>query len=105
MWLMLQHDRPDDFVIATGETFSIRDFLDFSFGHLDLDWQKFIELDARYLRPTEVKLLLGDSAKAREALGWKPTLNCRQLAELMVDSDLELARRESQTMTSATVRG
>jgi GDPmannose 4,6-dehydratase len=105
MWLMLQHDRPDDFVIATGETFSIRDFLDFSFGYLDLDWQKFIELDPRYLRPTEVKLLLGDSAKARETLGWKPTLNCRQLAELMVDSDLELARRESLTMTSATVRG
>ncbi len=98
MWLMLQQDRPDDFVIATGETFSIRDFLEFSFGYLDLDWQKYIEIDPRYLRPTEVNLLLGDSSKARAVLGWKPTLNCRQLAELMVDSDLELAKRETDLL-------
>lgn len=100
MWLMLQQPEPDDFVIATGETYSIRDFLDFSFGYLDLDWHKYIELDPRYLRPTEVNLLLGDASKARQQLGWKPTLNCRQLAELMVDSDLELAKRESEMQST-----
>jgi GDPmannose 4,6-dehydratase len=100
MWLMLQQPAPDDFVIATGETYSIRDFLDFSFGYLELDWRKYIELDPRYLRPTEVNLLLGDASKARRQLGWKPTLNCRQLAELMVDSDLELAKRESELQSA-----
>jgi GDPmannose 4,6-dehydratase len=95
MWMMLQHHEPDDFVLATGETQSIRQFLDYSFGHLGMDWKRHVEIDPRYLRPTEVDLLLGDYSKARELLGWKPETSCRELAELMVDHDLELARREA----------
>ncbi len=98
MWLMLQHDQPDDFVIATGESLSIREFLEHCFGHVDLDWNDHVEIDPRYFRPTEVNVLQGDSSKAREALGWKPTLNCRQLAELMMDHDLELAKHEAKLL-------
>jgi len=94
MWLMLQHDEPDDFVVATGETQSIRQFLDYSFEYLDLDWHDYVEIDSRYFRPTEVDLLLGDYSKAKEKLGWEPQVNCQQLAEIMVDSDRELAERE-----------
>ncbi|MEL7498534.1 MAG: GDP-mannose 4,6-dehydratase [Planctomycetota bacterium] len=95
MWMMLQHDEPDDFVLATGETKTIRDFLDYSFGHLDIDWQKHVEIDPRYFRPTEVNLLLGDATKAREVLGWTPRTSCRELAEIMVEADLELAQNEA----------
>jgi GDPmannose 4,6-dehydratase len=95
MWLMMQHREPDDFVLATGETRSIRDFLDYSFGHLDIDWSGHVEIDPRYFRPTEVNLLLGDYSKARETLGWTPRTTCRELAELMTDHDLELARNEA----------
>ena len=95
MWRMLQHDEPDDFVLATGETHSIRDFLDYTFEHLDLDWSQFVEIDPRYFRPTEVNLLLGDASKAREKLNWTPTTNCRELAQLMVDHDMDLARNEA----------
>ncbi len=95
MWMMLQHDEPDDFVLATGETQTIRQFLDYTFGYLELDWSKHVEIDPRYLRPTEVNLLLGNFDKAREKLGWKPKTNCRELAELMVDHDIELARNEA----------
>ncbi len=98
MWLMLQHHQPDDFVLATGETHTIRQFLDFSFGHLGLDWTPHVEHDSRYLRPTEVNLLLGDASKARRELGWEPRVSCRELAALMVDSDLELARQEAMTV-------
>ncbi len=98
MWLMLQHDQPDDFVVATGESLSIREFLEYCFSHVDLDWNEHVEIDPRYFRPTEVNVLQGDSSKAREALGWKPTLNCRQLAELMMDHDLELAKREARLL-------
>jgi len=94
MWLMMQTDKPDDYVIATGETHSIREFLDEAFGHLDLDWNKHVEIDPRYFRPTEVDLLLGDATKAREALGWEPKVGFKELVRLMVDSDLELARHE-----------
>ncbi len=96
MWMMLQHERPDDFVIATGETYSIRQFLEFVFGYLGLDWQRYVEIDKRYFRPAEVELLQGDAGKAQRDLNWTPSLNCRQLAELMVDSDLELAEREAR---------
>ena len=95
MWMMLQHDKPDDFVLATGETQTIRQFLDYSFERLDLDWNKFVEIDPRYFRPTEVNLLLGDYSKAKQELGWEPATSCRQLAELMVDHDMELARNEA----------
>ncbi len=95
MWLMLQHSEPDDYVLATGETNTIRQFLDYTFEYLEMDWQKHVEIDPRYFRPTEVDLLLGDSSKAREVLGWKPTVNCRELAQIMVEHDMELAQQES----------
>ncbi len=95
MWLMLQQDKPDDFVLATGETQTIRQFLDYTFEHLDLDWSKFVEIDPRYFRPTEVNLLLGDATKAKEQLGWEPKTTCRELAQLMVEHDMELARNEA----------
>jgi GDPmannose 4,6-dehydratase len=95
MWLMLQADEPDDFVIATGENYSVRDFLDEAFGYLDLDWKEFVETDPRYYRPAEVDLLLGDASKARRVLGWKPKVGFKDLVRLMVDHDLNLARLES----------
>lgn len=95
MWMMLQHHEADDFVLATGETQSIRQFLEYSFGHVGMDWTRHVEIDPRYFRPTEVDLLLGDYTKAREVLGWEPRTSCRDLAELMVDHDLELARQEA----------
>jgi GDPmannose 4,6-dehydratase len=101
MWRMLQHHEPDDFVLATGQTRTIRDFLDYVFGYLELDWNDYVEIDPRYFRPTEVNLLMGDCTKAREKLGWQATATCRELAELMTDHDLELARREA---TQASLR-
>jgi len=94
IWLMMQQEEPDDYVIATGQAHSVRQFLDEAFGCLDLDWHEFVEIDARYLRPTEVDVLLGDPSKAREKLGWEPRVTFRELARMMVDSDMELARRE-----------
>jgi GDPmannose 4,6-dehydratase len=94
MWLMLQHDKPDDYVVATGETHSVREFLDEVFGLLDLDWKKFVAIDPRYFRPAEVDLLLGDAGKAREQLGWKPKVTFKALARRMTESDWKLARRE-----------
>lgn len=94
MWRMLQHDEPDDFVLATGETNSIREFLNFVGEHLDWDWEPHVEIDPRYFRPTEVNLLLGDCSKAREQLGWEPATSCRELAQLMVDHDMDLAHNE-----------
>lgn len=94
MWLMLQQDAPDDFVVATGETYSVRQFAEAAFSILGLDWEKYVRLDSRYLRPTEVDLLLGDSSKARRVLGWSPKVSFRQLVEMMVEADWKLARRE-----------
>jgi GDPmannose 4,6-dehydratase len=94
MWMMLQQDEPDDFVIATGETRTIREFLDLVFGQLDLEWSKYVEVDPRYFRPAEVDLLLGDASKAKKKFGWTATTDVRELARIMVDNDLELARRE-----------
>ena len=95
MWLMLQANEADDYVIATGETHSVREFLDETFGYLDLDWKKHVETDPRYLRPAEVDLLLGDASKARRVLGWNPKVSFKELVRIMVDHDLELARREA----------
>ncbi|HSM81213.1 MAG TPA: GDP-mannose 4,6-dehydratase [Nodosilinea sp.] len=89
MWLMLQQDQPDDYVVATNETHSIREFLDIAFEHVNLDWHDYVEFDPRYLRPTEVDLLIGDSTKARQALGWEPSVTFQELVHLMVESDLE----------------
>ena len=94
MWLMLQHDKPDDYVIATGETHSVREFLEEVFGHLDLEWQKYVEIDPRYLRPTEVDCLLGDASKAKKVLKWEPKVNFKGLAQMMTDADMEIANRE-----------
>jgi GDPmannose 4,6-dehydratase len=87
MWMMLQQDTPDDYVIATGESHSVRDCLEVAFGALDLDWQKYVELDPRYLRPTEVDHLHGDATKARKKLGWKPRVTFKELIEMMVQHD------------------
>ena len=95
MWLMLQHSEPDDFVIATGETHSVREFLDEVFSYLELDWEKFVVVDPQFNRPSEVDLLRGDASKARRALGWTPKVTFRELARLMVDADLKLAEREA----------
>ena len=94
MWLMLQQDEPDDYVIATGQTHSIREFLDLAFSKLDLDSNDYVEIDERYLRPAEVELLLGDPSKARQKLGWSPQVNLDQLAAMMIEADWELARQE-----------
>jgi len=105
MWLMMQADEPDDYVIATGETHSVRDFLDKTFAYLDLDWQQYVEVDPKYFRPAEVDLLLGDASKARTKLGWEPRVDFNQLVKLMVDHDLALAKHEAeaQKMQPATV--
>lgn len=89
VWMMLQQTEPDDYVIATGETHSVRDFLDEAFGYAKLDWRKYVEIDPRYYRPTEVDLLLGDSTKAKRKLGWSPTVSFRELVQMMVDADLQ----------------
>jgi GDPmannose 4,6-dehydratase len=94
MWLMLQAERPQDFVLATGETHSVREFLDEVFGHLSLDWKKYVEVDPRYFRPAEVDLLLGDATKARKELNWTPRVTFKALAQMMTDADWKLARRE-----------
>lgn len=90
MWMMLQHDQPDDYVLATNETHSIREFLDAAFSYVNLDWHDYVKFDERYLRPAEVELLIGDSSKARNVLGWKPSVSFDELVKLMVDSDLKL---------------
>jgi GDPmannose 4,6-dehydratase len=92
MWLMLQQDEPDDYVIATGESHSVRDVLDVAFGALDLDWKAHVEIDPRYLRPTEVDHLRGNAEKARRKLGWKPRMGFRALIERMVQADMEDVR-------------
>jgi GDPmannose 4,6-dehydratase len=93
MWLMLQQDEADDYVIATGETHSVREFLDEAFGRLDLDWKQFVEIDPRYFRPTEVDLLVGDASKARRKLGWEPKITFKELVRTMVDADLADLKR------------
>ncbi len=94
MWLMLQQDEPEDFVIATGKTYAVREFLNEVFGQLDLDWNEYVEIDPRYYRPAEVELLLGDASKAREKLGWEPKVDLKGLAKMMVESDWNLAKKE-----------
>jgi len=92
MWLMLQQEQPEDYVVATGETHTVREFLDVAFGHLGLDWRRHVKIDPRYYRPTEVDLLIGDPTKAQRQLGWKPTVDFHRLAVMMVEADLEAER-------------
>jgi len=98
IWLMMQQDQPDDYVIATGETYTVRDFLDEAFNHLGMDWKKYVEIDPRYYRPTEVDVLMGDSSKARKKLNWRPKMKFTDLVRVMVDADL---RAESEKPASA----
>lgn len=97
MWLMMQADKADDYVIATGETHSVREFVEEAFGSLDLDWQKHIEIDPWYYRPTEVDLLRGDATKARRELGWQPKVGFKELVSLMIEHDMKLALNEKGT--------
>lgn len=94
MWLMLQQDNPDDYVVATGEAHSPREFCQLAFNHAGLDWERHVEIDSRYYRPTEVDYLLGDASKAQKVLGWEPKTSFRQLVELMVDADVQLLNDE-----------
>jgi GDPmannose 4,6-dehydratase len=94
MWLMLQQDTPDDYVIATGKMISVRDFCDYSFGLVGLDYKKYVIIDPKYFRPTEVDELLGDATKARQKLNWQPKVSVFQLAEMMVEEDMKLAKKE-----------
>jgi len=94
MWLMLQHDEPDDYVVATGQSHSVKEFAAEVFGYLDLDWREHVEIDPRYFRPSEVDVLQGDASKAREVLGWEPKVGFRELTRMMVEEDMKIARRE-----------
>ncbi len=94
MWRVLQQDKPEDYVIATGENHSVREFLDEVFSYLDLDWEKYVEIDPRYFRPTEVDVLLGDPSKAKKILKWEPKVTFKELAKMMVDADMKLAEQE-----------
>ncbi len=94
MWLMMQHEKADDWVLATGETYTVKDFLQEAFKKLDLDWEKYIETSERYYRPNEVDFLLGDSSKAKKELGWEPKTSFEELVSMMLESDLNLAKRE-----------
>ena len=96
MWRMLQVDTPDDYVLATGVGYTIKDFLEASFGHVGLEWQKYVKFDERYLRPTEVDALIGDSTKAQEELGWVPTIDGAALAKIMVDADVKALEHEGR---------
>lgn len=101
MWLMLQQETPADYVIATGETHTIREFLELSFSQLDLDWNEYVEIDPRYFRPAEVDLLLGDASKAKRDLGWEPKTDLAELARIMVEHDLRLAQQEAVQAANA----
>lgn len=103
MWLMLQQEQPDDYVVATGETHSVREFLDLAFGYVNLNWQDYVEFDQRYLRPTEVELLLGDPTRAQQKLNWQPSVSFEQLVQLMVEADLQLHGQTSPNGHSANV--
>jgi GDPmannose 4,6-dehydratase len=94
MWLMLQQDKGDDYVMATNETHSVKEFVQETFGLLDLDWEQYVDYDKRYERPTEVDLLIGDPAKAKRLLGWEPKVRFKELVKIMVDADLVLAKQE-----------
>ena len=94
MWLMLQQEKPDDYVVATGETHTVREFLELSFGHAGLDWEKYVDKDPRYYRPAEVELLLGDPSKAKKQLGWEPKTKFKELVTLMTDADIEMLAHE-----------
>lgn len=94
MWMMLQQDNPDDFVVATNETHTVKEFVELAFARADLDWKKYVKLDERFMRPAEVDLLIGDYAKAKKVLGWEPKTSFKELVNMMVDSDLNLVKNQ-----------
>lgn len=94
MWMMLQQDNPDDYVVATNETHTVKEFVELAFAHADLDWQKYVKLDERFMRPAEVDLLIGDYAKAKKHLGWEPKTSFKELVKMMVESDLNLVKNQ-----------
>jgi GDPmannose 4,6-dehydratase len=96
MWVMLQQDKPDDYVVATNETHTVKEFIQETFGLLNLEWEKYVNYDARYERPAEVELLIGDPAKAKQQLGWEPKVKFKELVKIMTEADLALAKREAQ---------
>jgi GDPmannose 4,6-dehydratase len=96
MWVMLQQDQPDDYVVATNETHTVKEFIQETFGLLNLDWEKYVKYDSRYERPAEVDLLIGNPAKAKRQLGWEPKVRFKELVKIMTEADLELAKREAQ---------
>ena len=105
MWRMLQADEPDDYVVATGTDYTVKDFLQFSFEHAGLDWEKYVKFDERYLRPTEVDALGGDASRAKEKLGWVPKVMTPQLARIMVDADIEALEAEGKPWIDSVVTG
>jgi len=94
MWLMLQQDKPDDFVVGTGETHSVKEFVEIAFSHVDLDWQKYVKTDPAFIRPAEVDLLISDPSKAKKTLNWQPEVSFEELVKMMVDSDLKRLKNE-----------
>jgi GDPmannose 4,6-dehydratase len=96
MWLMLQTDEPEDFIIATGETYSVREFCKIVFNKLDLNFEEFVKVDQRYFRPTDVDILSGDASKAKAKLGWEPKVNINMLADIMIEADLKLLQNEKK---------
>jgi GDPmannose 4,6-dehydratase len=105
MWLMLQQDEPADYVVATGEAHSVREFVTYAFGRAGLEWEKYVAIDPAYLRPTEVDALMGDSTKAEQKLGWKPRVNFQGLVNMMVDHDVDLAARERMLVDAGHALG
>jgi GDPmannose 4,6-dehydratase len=93
MHLMLQQPQPDDYLVATGQTHSVREFCEIAFGHVGLDWREFVRIDPKFARPAEVDMLVGDASKARAGLGWQPEVDFTGLVKMMVDADLDLVQR------------
>jgi GDPmannose 4,6-dehydratase len=104
MWMMMQHENPDDWVLATGETYTVKDFLEITFKKLNLNWEEFVETSEKYLRPNEVDYLLGDASKANEKLRWKPKTSFTNLVDLMIESDLNLAKREKVLLNEGLIQ-
>ena len=102
MWLMLQQDNPDDYVIATGRAHSVRDFVKAAFSHVDLDWEKYVKLDKAFLRPAEVDLLVGDLSKAKKVLKWEPKVSFENMVAMMVDTDLQRLKPFKQASGTVT---
>mgnify|MGYP001462094772 CR=1 FL=1 len=104
MWMMMQYEKPEDWVLATGKTYTVRDFLDLTFKKLELNWEDYVETSERYIRPNEVDYLLGDPSKANKKLGWEPKTNFEELVDLMIESDLNLAKREELLLKEGLIQ-